>query len=297
VELKAVISSHKPDVLCITETLPKGKHTNFVPFELDNLGYISFHSVAGRGISLYVKSEISPTQVDIDAGFTESLWISLTGDKKYSILLGCIYRSPNSTASNNDKLLTTLEKGASLTYDSMIIVGDFNYKEIDWRNNRVTCGINHPASMMYDKLNDLFLTQLINEPTRYRQGETPNILDWLVTDSPHCIDCLTIGPPLGEKGDHCTIMFDVTVVFRRFESGTNYCYNRANFNKMREALSKIDWQELLSDCDTQNSWDLFQERLTLLIEECVPRNKAIIHKSPPWFNKHIRGFVKEKNRA
>ena len=64
-----------------------------------------------------------------------------------------------------------------------------------------------PVSPTYDKVNDLVLHQLITRPTRFREGERENLMDWVLTDSIENIDNLSKLPPLGEKRDHSVICF------------------------------------------------------------------------------------------
>jgi len=56
----------------------------------------------------------------------------------HGLLIGTVYRSPNSTKENNDKLLTFMKEVTE--YDSrmrMVIMGDFNLPEIDYENYMV----------------------------------------------------------------------------------------------------------------------------------------------------------------
>ena len=60
-------------------------------------------------------------------------------------------------------------------------------------------------------MNDLFLEQLIKEPTRHRADERSNILDWIVTDSANLVENIEIGAPLDVRGDHNTITFEFEI--------------------------------------------------------------------------------------
>ena len=296
-ELESKVSLQNPSIICITETMPKGNKTNITPHELTHLGYSSFHNLNSRGVSVYVKSDINATQVNLEPDFNESIWLVITGAKNHKTLIGCVYRSPSSTQENNVKLLQLLDNANLLNFDTILITGDFNYKEIDWKVNKVNCGPSHPAHMIHDKINDLFLTQMIHEPTRYREGETPNCLDWIITNNPHLIDDVEIGPPLGEKGDHCTITFTTYAKLENYDMGGNYCFKRGDFDKMRENVKTINWTVLLQDKEVEEAWNTFQNIMNRLIESNVPKSKPKSNKSPPWFNKEIRTKIKNKNKA
>ena len=46
-------------------------------------------------------------------------------------VIGVVYRSPNSSATNNGKLLNCIHE---LSHRHLVIMGDFNYPNIDWEN-------------------------------------------------------------------------------------------------------------------------------------------------------------------
>ena len=105
-ELKCYIEDKSPDIIAITEILPK--NTNF---DIDNShyeieGYTMFNSdlTTGCGCVLYVKSEIPATFTKFN-DFQECIWcnIKLTGSD--NLMIGCVYRSPSSNSDNNQKLL------------------------------------------------------------------------------------------------------------------------------------------------------------------------------------------------
>ena len=292
----AYIDTNTPDILCITETMPKNHNHAFTPYDLDNIGYNSFHNTNGRGVSIYVRNTIASEVVKFEPDFSISLWIMIS-IKNTKILVGVIYRSPNSTTENNAKLNDLLTKAIDIKANMTIITGDFNYKEIQWDTNCLTCGPDHPASHTYERINDLFLAQLVTEPTRFRQGEAQNTLDWVVTDHPNRITNLQYEPPLGEKGDHCIITCKLTVTFERNSKGGILQFGKANYEEFRNALSGITWEDTMNPMNVEQAWDFFLNIMTKNIDSYVPRSKPRLHKSPPWCNSQTRSATREKNKA
>ena len=146
-------------------------------------GYNMFHSgLQIRGVCIYTANHLIANQFEPSSNFDESVWCEIMNDKE-KLIIGCIYRSPSSTDSNCVNLLSLLEEVTSMKYDQLVIVGDFNYKEVDWPEKYVHAREDHMAYKTYDKINDLFLTQYVNEPTRYREGEKPSLLDWVLSDN------------------------------------------------------------------------------------------------------------------
>ena len=52
----------------------------------------------------------------------------------------------------------------------------------------------------------MFLYQHVKDKTRYRQGQTPNTLDLIITNEPDVIEAVVLEPSLG-KSDHVCIVF------------------------------------------------------------------------------------------
>ena len=108
------------------------------------------------------------------------MWLEIQiGDKK-TILCGCIYRSPSNDTSKNGSLESTKANTQLITkaYESnanLLITGDFNYKDIDWNNEFATREQLHLTHFL-NTLHECFLIQHVTEPTRYRDGEKPNLL-------------------------------------------------------------------------------------------------------------------------
>ena len=164
-----------------------------------------------RGVVLYIHKSLTAFNVDIlsDSDFSGSVWceISLRGTDK--LLVGCIYRSPFSSKDNNKKLNDLISKARDLKYSRYLIMGDFNYPEIDWLKNEAMGNRQSDALKNFDCVLENFLFQHICSPTRIRTGQTSNILDLAFTNEKSMIikDSIKTDSPLG-KSDHCMIHFE-----------------------------------------------------------------------------------------
>ena len=207
-ELEAEITVIKPDIVCLNEVCPKNSRFDVQEEQLNIEGYYIMHSgFEHRGTCIYIANHLSATQTKLGSDFEESVWCEILINSE-KILLGCIYRSPSSSVENNKSLNELLDHLPSIQHDHLVMVGDFNFKEIDWKNKIVRASESHPATDFYDKTNDLFLTQHVHEPTRFRDGQIPSVLDLLFTSSDDMVENLTIGPPIG-LSDHVVLKFSL----------------------------------------------------------------------------------------
>ena len=300
-ELIALAVNDMFDIICITETLPKfcinPMMIDSYTFAIPN--YDCYHCITGRGISVYVHNQLKSEQIILNADYNDSVWISLDFSNSEKVIIGCIYRSPSSSDYNNEQLLHMFNKTKNLKFKSLVIVGDFNLKEIDWRNFHVHTRPDHIAVKVFDSLNDLFLEQLVNEPTRHRQGEQANLLDWVITDNKENIEDLVVGAPLGAKGDHNSITFRM-----RTPNSGSYQSNKLNLYKgdyeaMSKHLESIPWNRQLHGKSCSESWEYFHNVLLNNIREYIPLSigKARKPKTKLWVDTAVKTAVKDKNRA
>ena len=61
--------------------------------------------------------------------FQESVWCRIKSNKADNLLLGCIYRSPNSLEDNNENIFKLIKKVCDMKPNHLLIVGNFNIKK------------------------------------------------------------------------------------------------------------------------------------------------------------------------
>ena len=67
-------------------------------------------------------------------------------------------------------------------YEHTVIVGDFNFPEINWESWTVNSSETHPAFKLIECLRDNFLFQHVQSNTRHRFGQEPSCLDLVLSD-------------------------------------------------------------------------------------------------------------------
>ena len=239
------IAGNEPNIIMISEVIPKAQMNPIEDQTLDIAGYelyVNFKKsdrnlgASGiRGVAIFVRENLSAKEVTFNTDFRDHVWveISLTGNN--TLLCGCIYRSL--TNDKDAKIKTTkqvcnlLNKATERKDAYLLICGDFNYREIDWANESASEQSEHLLTFI-KPVQECFLYQHVLEPTRYRSGEDPSLLDLILTNEEGVIQNLAYHPGLGDS-DHVSLTFDLTCHSdqnERTQSKPNYF--KANYSKI-----------------------------------------------------------------
>ena len=118
-ELVAIIAGDEPDVIMITEVIPKNQ-VNPIPLALlhiegyqielnfdpskENLGRSGI-----RGVAIYTKSELMVNKIDLNVkGLFEDIWLVMKCGTK-TLLVGCVYRSPKSDSNTDSSFESAID--------------------------------------------------------------------------------------------------------------------------------------------------------------------------------------------
>ena len=177
--------------------------------ELSMEGYNMFRKdrgTRGGGLILYIKNNLR-ARINEDltnSEFAESLWCDVEADRQRA-LIGLCYRSPTSTTENDENLLSVMEKAVLRTAaNHILIMGDFNFPEIDYASESVVGRDTEPPAMFLFKTQELCLSQHVKDATRIRQNQTPTTLDYIFTEEENLIETINYEVPLG-KSDHVVL--------------------------------------------------------------------------------------------
>ena len=139
--------------------------------------------------------------------FKDQVWTRIQLCGSDLLLVGCIYRSPTSHLSSSVSSLCDLFTGLN-NYTHLLSCVDFNFKEVTWSKLSGST-TNFHVEPFLDSMDDLYLFQHVNEPTRIRQGESPSLIDLVFTNEEDLASNLSDLPPL-RNSDYICIQFDLT---------------------------------------------------------------------------------------
>ena len=217
------------------------------------------------------------------------------------LLVAAIYRSDSGTSENNLNLLSLLKEINTMKQSHKLIVGDFNYKHIDW-NTWFTSKNEHSDEQMFiDCIQDMYWYQHVLSPTRYREGEEPSLLDLIFTNEEAMIEQISHQSPIG-KSDHSVLNMKFLIQHTStFKPRTVRCYDKGDYDGMRNDLN-LNWEtELNSATDVNDQWSKINMKIKEAVNNRVPSyqttEKNLWKKGKIPLTKAARKEIRKKHRC
>eukprot|EP00794_Sanderia_malayensis_P010396 gene10396-11480_t len=188
------MAHYEPDILCITEVLPK--HTSTKPqeseFEVDGFDICSNIDQGKRGVMIYTAKHLKASPANLpNVDFEECCWVEIHLDGKDKLLVGCLYRSPNCDVANTAKLYSNLKQISDMKiFSHILLCGDFKFPEIDW--SRDLAPDDSLGFQFKECIRDSFLTQHVHQYTHRRGDQRPSTIDLMLTNEENMIDRVAI---------------------------------------------------------------------------------------------------------
>ena len=157
------MQSVKPDVICMTETWLTNNHPDEL-LDLDNFTIFRKDRDNGNnghgGVLIAVKSKLNPNLISIETELELCfIKINVSG---FNYKIGVVYRPPSSNRTENAELNATLRNQLWNT-NNFCVVGDFNFRNINWNN---LTSVSTDEHNFLELIHELNLTQNVREPTR-----------------------------------------------------------------------------------------------------------------------------------
>ena len=144
--------------------------------------------------------------------------------------------------------------------------------QIEWENSFSTAPPQDVTHQFLEVLNDCFLTQHVTQPTRFRPGETPHILDLILTNEDGMIKNIVHESGLG-KSDHVILRFELACYTYQQELPTIHPnYFKGNPDKLNKLLQKVDWDEKKGHT-VDVKYHHMTDHLSRIACDCFPKSR------------------------
>ena len=263
-ELNIMVDDIKPHIIGITESWANNDITDA---ELGLEGYAMVRKDRmgrrGGGVLLYIKDTIRAYEVQLqeEAYCNEAIWCKLvTGHS--TVTIGVVYRCPNITKQNNDKIHNAISE---VSKGDCIIMGDFNHGNIKWDSLQST-GVEDQRFLCL--VQDNFLTQHVLEPTR-----AARVLDIVLSAQKEFVDNVVIQEPLGSS-DHNQLHFNINI--KSDKTKVKQCrrdFRKGKYKEIRKSLALVDWDDKMKNKTATECWNILRGELDSAIDSHVPMKK------------------------
>ena len=222
---------------------------------------------------LYRSSTLNVERLRVPApqSALEALWLQVTG--RSSIIIGTVYRPPSCPAAaaldDLHRQLTAILARGRPTF----MLGDTNFDLLRPTKPGVTPYI--------QLLNDLALSQLVNEPTR--PGECPSLLDPLVSNRTDLVSDVMV--TACDISDHDLVTAHVADFKLPFVPVTAMVRStrRVDQDALRLELLLADWSRVHEADSISGKWSGFLDIWRPIIDRHMPlRSVRLRHRSYPW---------------
>lgn len=267
-----------PHIIALQEIRPKHHRYERVLSEYALDGYeIAGKNInlsdEGRGLLMYLRKGMKYNIVNLTTNYCEYLCVEVKGNVD-NLLVTSLYRSPsNNMMGNEENLLLLMQEISDLNTRYKVIVGDFNFPNINWNNYTTDTDTDSMSYKFIEKIRDCYLTQHISDITRFRGFCKGNILDLLFSNDDSIVEKVWMDSPLG-KSDHSCILFHCDIQEQE-DVGKKYIYlyEKADYAAMRKKLN-INWKNFLDEEGTiDEKWNKFSRKLKQVINEYIPKKE------------------------
>ena len=312
-ELAVVSKNLSTKIICLTEThlttdISEGEISlpNFNLFREDRIP----KSKSG-GSAIYVHKDFKASKLNWFKE-TESIALQINAQSSEFYII-CIYRSPSrKTVEENELLLTQLANVPTDCDKNVIIVGDLNLPNVDWKRGIVIKPENSCDKFlnMQSEFIDLFLAKgfswfIEDQVTRIRKvGDNlqQSTLDQVLANNDALINNVEVKAPLG-KSDHVGLLIELNLnVNLDFISSKRKNWYKVSKDFVHSHGEGIDWTYSSTANSVDTMWSELHQKV-LSISDKIPETNVKTDKQGnileklPWETSKLVRKRKEKDQA
>ncbi|MCG8046087.1 MAG: reverse transcriptase family protein, partial [Candidatus Thiodiazotropha taylori] len=225
---------------------------------------------------------------DLEINGLEAVWIEIVIRSK-KVLIGGIYRPPNSNNDYFNLLLESIDRAHSTNTQDIVITGDFNFNMLADSNNK-----------MKDLLQQFSLTQLIDEPTHFTE-QSASLIDLIIVRNSNNVLSSGVADPFipGLMRYHCPVLVFLKFIRPKVNSykRKNWNYNKADFAKYRQILNEHDLVTQIREHDLETGVQIITDAIFDAAEKSIPNKIVTIRPNDhPWITCHIKSLIRKRRR-
>ena len=293
-DLKALIADNEPDIMLLTEIIPKAQKNEIHEAQINIPGYQKFVNFkftdqelgasGKRGVAIYVNEDLETEEIKLQGNYKDHVWTEIRLRNNDVLLCGCIYRSPtkdkDAEKETTQAICEIISEAVQRNHSRLLICGDFNYPTIDWECEHST---NENAKTFLEGIQGNHLYQHVCTPTRHREGREPSLLDLIITNEEGMVNNLEHNPALGES-DHECLDFFLDCYKEKPRSKPQPNYYKADFTTIIKRLEKVDWKKELKG-DFLERYRTFLMIMSKALEGCIPERTGKLKKRNMYMTK------------
>ena len=234
----------------------------------------------GGGVAVLLADHLRAVKLDI-AGTdpsVESLWLSVSGAGRSTVVIGSIYRPPGGPTTEDIENLRVQLQIALTSGKPTFVLGDFNINLL----RPEAPGVRGFNTM----LADLNLYQLVDKPTHLHP--TPTLLDLVLTNVTGLQSSVRVLPePIA---DHQPVLINVPIRRnrRRPTKVTARPWSHVDWDALCLSLLLMDWEPFYAADDINDKLALFMERWNAAVDaHCPVVTRTKRRPSCPWLRDNI----------
>ena len=238
-----------------------------------------------HGVCMYVRKELSVGNVSTN--HPNTLGVALPG-LDLNILL--VYRPPSNSPADDLGLINYIRD--SCEGKNVCLIGDLNLPTIDWKLNPPRATSQKDRAFL-DCFVSLGLVQHISDPTFIPSGNTLDLVFTTQTDHLSSVELLAPLPGCG----HVPITFSLAISSQAGNPSrppvTPSCRDwfKGDYVSISSVMHEVDWIAEFTGRSLDDSYSLFSQTLSGLIDLYVPTRTTRQTSAKPW-NKNVPNHLR-----
>ena len=290
-EIKYLLSTPESntDILCLCETFlcssVQNKELNIHGFTLNRKDRVG---KSGGGILIYTSNKLNVIRRDdLEIKLLEVMWIEVANVNQKPILIGYVYRPPNSHTDWIAKFESILVK-ADTEGKETIVLGDFNF---DLLSNNI------PNKWAY-MCNIFNMSQIVAEPTRVAIHSS-TLLDHVYCNEPDNISYISV--PKYSISDHFPVCFSHKRGINKRKQNHDYityrCLKNFNENTFLNDLQQSSLDSIPKLDDPNEALEKFTNIFSSVLNRHAPviRKRVKFVHQKEWMNDDIKEGMRKRD--